>query len=84
MTVIGQDVLQDAGRRNTPLKKWLELWTATAEQRIWHSLEEVKADYPTADGVKLKSRLVITIFNVKGNAYRLLTWIDFDRWKDRY
>lgn len=33
---------------------------------------------PTAaDGVKLKSGLVVTIFNVKGNEYRLLTSIDY-------
>jgi mRNA interferase HigB len=31
-----------------------------------------------ADGVKLKSKLVVTVFNIKGNEYRLLTAIDYD------
>ena len=45
---------------------------------VWHSLEDVRKAYPSADGVKLKSRLVVTVFNVKGNEYRLLTSIDYD------
>jgi len=30
------------------------------------------------DGVRLGSGTVVTVFNVKGNEYRLLTSIDFD------
>jgi len=45
---------------------------------VWHSLDDVRKAYPSADGVKLKTRLVVTVFNVKGNEYRLLTSIDYD------
>ena len=41
-------------------------------------MEDIRADYPSADGVKLKSRIVITVFNVKGNEYRLLTNVNFE------
>jgi len=54
------------------------IWAATVESMVWHSLEDVRKAYPSADGVKLKSRLVVTVFNVKGNEYRLLTSIDYD------
>jgi mRNA interferase HigB len=36
-------------------------------------------DYPSTDGVKLKSQIVVTVFNVKGNEYRLLTNVNYDR-----
>jgi mRNA interferase HigB len=78
MTLIGQDVLSRAGRRDMPLRKWLTRWAATVEKVEWHILEDVRKSYPTADGVKLKSKIVVTVFNVKGNEYRLLTSIDYD------
>jgi mRNA interferase HigB len=78
MTVVGQDVLSRAARRNIPLRNWLTIWAATVESVDWHNLNDVRKSYPTADGVKLKSKLVVTVFNVKGNEYRLLTSIDYD------
>lgn len=78
MVLIGQDVLKQAGRKNAPLRKWLTVWAAAVERLTWESIDDVRRAYPSADGVKLKNRLVVTVFNVKGNQYRLLTSIDCD------
>lgn len=78
VTLVGQDVLRRAVRRNGPLRKWLTKWAATVENVLWYNLEDVRRAYPSADGVRLKSSFVVTVFNVKGNDYRLLTSIDFD------
>ena len=78
MRLIGQDVLANAIRKHADAKKWLQAWVATVEDAGWQSLEDVQADYPSADGVKLKSRIVVTVFNVKGNEYRLLTNINYN------
>lgn len=77
MRLIGQDVLRKAIRKYTDTRKWLESWAATVEDAHWQNLDDLRADYPSADGVKLRSRIVITVFNVKGNEYRLLTNINF-------
>jgi mRNA interferase HigB len=45
---------------------------------VWYNLDDVRKAYPTADGVRLKSGFVVTVFNVKGNNYRLLASIDYD------
>ncbi len=78
MILIGQDVLCLAGLRMRTLKKWLERWAKIVENAEWNSLKSIRKAYPTADGVKLRSGAVVTVFNAKGNDYRLLTAIDFD------
>lgn len=55
----------------------MEAWSAKVEDANWMSLNDIRADYPSADGVRLKSRVVVTVFNVKGNEYRLLTEVNF-------
>ena len=78
MTLLGQDVLMRAAARNKPLRMWLAEWAATVANAQWQSIDDLHKAYPSADGVLLVSRTVVTVFNVKGNAYRLLTWIDYD------
>ena len=77
MVIVGRKVLDRAGRRHAGLGGWLKVWLAVAEAAQWGSLADVRRQYPTADGVKLRSGLVVTVFNVKGNSYRLLTWVDY-------
>jgi mRNA interferase HigB len=79
MRLIGQDALSKSIRKHADARKWLNTWAATVEEAEWDSLEDVRADYPSADGVKLKSRIVVTVFNVKGNEYRLLANINYLR-----
>jgi len=77
MILIGQDVLTKAGRRNKPLRTWLTTWAATVANVEWYGIDDVRRTYSSADGVQLASITVVTVFNVKGNEYRLLTWIDY-------
>jgi mRNA interferase HigB len=77
MRLIGQDVLVKAMRKHRDVREWVRLWVATVQDAMWRSLDELRADYPSADGVKLKTRVVVTVFNVKGNEYRLLTHVDY-------
>jgi mRNA interferase HigB len=50
----------------------LRAWYTIAKKSQWRSLAEVKRIYPTAD---LVARY--TIFNIKGNKYRLITRIAY-------
>ena len=77
MRLIGQDALVRSLKKHADARQWIASWVATVEEAVWGSLEDVRRDYPAADGVKLKSNVVITVFNVKGNEYRLLTSVDY-------
>jgi mRNA interferase HigB len=43
----------------------------------WRSIKDVRKTYPHADAVTLKSGKVVTVFNIRGNRYRLLTGISY-------
>lgn len=77
MLLIGQDVLTKSARRHADARSWIAGWVVTVERAGWRSLDELRLDYPSADGVKLRSGVVVTVFNVKGNEYRLLTIVNY-------
>ncbi len=72
-------LLERFARKHSDARDWLDLWRQTAEAAHWRSIRDVRIAYPSADGVKLKSGVVVTVFNVRGNEYRLLTSIFHQR-----
>ena len=50
----------------------LDDWYKTASQANWANLVEVQAVYPKAEAVGK-----FTVFNIKGNKYRLIVSIDY-------
>lgn len=77
MLLLGQEVLRNSIRRHPGARKWLAQWVTIVEDVGWASIHDVRIDYPSSDGVKLQSNVVVTIFNVKGNEYRLLTYVSY-------
>ncbi|MEW6736749.1 MAG: type II toxin-antitoxin system HigB family toxin [Acidobacteriota bacterium] len=53
-------------------KEPLETWFRVARKATWRNLTEVHQTYPHADLVG-----ICTIFNIKGNHYRLITKINY-------
>lgn len=76
MTLLGQSILSAAGKKNAPLRKWLAEWAVVVQKSNWRSLIDLRSSYPSADGVQAK-RKVVTVFNVKGNEYRLIVVVDY-------
>lgn len=56
-----------------PLRKWYKV----ATHANWGSLQDVRRDYPHADGVHAGTD-VLTVFNIGGNKYRLVARIRYD------
>ena len=55
----------------TPLREWYKI----AREAEWHSLQDVRKTYPTADAVTADSGATVTVFNIGGNKFRLITSI---------
>jgi mRNA interferase HigB len=83
MTVLNAPELAKAGRKNVPLRKALDQWLQIAEAATWNSLQDIRKTLPLTDGVTVKVasgiQIVATVFNIKGNSYRLIAVIDFGR-----
>ncbi len=78
MTITSKDRLIKASRRHVDATKSLLAWVRIAEAADWHNLAEVHQVYPHADAVKVGSGKTVTIFNIGGNKYRLLTVIGYE------
>ena len=72
MHVISRKKLLEAARRHRDLGEPLDVWYRVAKKAEWKSLLDVRRVFPTADAVDR-----FTVFNIKGNAYRLITAINY-------
>jgi mRNA interferase HigB len=74
MELTGKYQLQKDAARHSDSPRAVEVWIKTVEQAEWNNITEVKQTYPSAD---YTSRTGRTIFNIKGNDYRLITIINY-------
>jgi mRNA interferase HigB len=77
MRLFRLDVLDKFVRKHRDAGKWLAAWRQSVDGADWRNIGDVRRAYPSADGVKLKSQVVVTVFNVKGNEYRLLSYVNY-------
>ncbi len=70
MHVISRKKLKEAAAQHGDLEAALDIWFRIAKKASWKSLQEVRQVFPSADQAE-----GYTVFNIKGNAYRLITKI---------
>jgi mRNA interferase HigB len=70
--ILGYVALQQAARKDADVANALALWAAVVKAARWTRFIQLKADFPSADYVP-----PFTVFNVKGNKYRLISLIDY-------
>lgn len=57
----------------------LRSWWVTVQSAEWRTFGDVRATFNTASYVKDQDLGERVIFNIKGNEYRLVTYVDFER-----
>jgi len=72
MRVISRRALREFAKRHPDAELPLDAWFRIASAAHWRSLEDVRHIYPHADLVGQ-----YTVFNIKGNTYRLITVIRY-------
>jgi mRNA interferase HigB len=70
--VISRKKLLDAAEKHGDLREALDVWYRISKKAEWENLMDVRRVFPTADAVGK-----FTVFNIKGNAYRLITEINY-------
>jgi mRNA interferase HigB len=70
--IITRRKLLQAAEEHKNLSEPLDVWYRVAKKAEWNNLMDVRQVFPTADAVQ-----EFTVFNIKGNAYRLITEINY-------
>jgi len=70
--VISRKKLLEAAEKHSGLGEPLDVWYRVAKKAEWNNLMDVKRQFPSADAAGR-----FTIFNIKGNSYRLITEINY-------
>ena len=81
MRIIKRTTLRVYGRRFAKVANALDDWARLAVAAQWQNLVEARKTFPHADQIKVKSGKTVTVFNVCGNDFRLITAIHYDRQK---
>jgi mRNA interferase HigB len=80
-TVLNTIALDRFSRKHRDAKKPLADWLDTVQRAAWQNLADLRRTYPSADGVNVRVSggevVVITIFNIKGNRYRLIAVVSY-------
>ena len=71
MRVISDKAIREFRQKHPDSKTALTAWHATTKRATWGNLAEMKADFPSADLVGRR-----TVFNIKGNSYRLIARVN--------
>jgi mRNA interferase HigB len=72
MHVISRKKLKQSVLRHPELEPALDAWFRIAKRALWQSLSDVRETFASADAVEKW-----TVFNIKGNKYRLVTEINY-------
>lgn len=72
MHIISRKKLLDASKKHADLGEPLDVWYRLAKKAEWANLMEVRRTFSSADAADR-----YTVFNIKGNAYRLITEINY-------
>ena len=74
MHVISYRRLREYAEKHTNSGEALDNWYKVSAKSAWGSLIEVQAVFPKAEAVSN-----FTVFNIKGNSYRLIVSIDYEK-----
>jgi mRNA interferase HigB len=79
MRIITRKRLRQFAGRFADAAGALQSWEEVVNRARWASIDEVREIYPHADAVEVESGRTATIFNMRGNRYRLIVAIHYNR-----
>jgi mRNA interferase HigB len=74
LSIIGYSVIVLAKALHPDIASSLDSWFRITSGADWKSIVDVRKTYPHADAAG-----ACTVFNIKGNKYRLITMVDYTR-----
>jgi mRNA interferase HigB len=76
LLVISRKKLVEAAAQHPDASARLDMWYRVTKKAVWTSIADVRKTFSSADAVG-----TCTVFNIRGNAYRLISWINYETQK---
>jgi mRNA interferase HigB len=74
MKIVNYEIVMRFTKKHADARAAFKRWRDLTEAAIWHSHDDVKRTFPSADKYK-----ACTIFDIGGNKYRLIAKINYDQ-----
>lgn len=81
MRLIKRTTLRGYALRFPKASRSIHGWTQLTLAAAWKNLMDTRKTFPHADAVRVRSGRNVTVFNLCGNDFRLITAIHYDRQK---
>lgn len=78
MRIIKPSTVRDWMREHSGARPGLEMWLDLMQSGRWRTLVELRRTFPSADLVKVASGRRVVVFNISGNAFRLIAAVHFN------
>src|SRR2546428_3598006 len=78
MRVISKARLREFWEDHLDAEKPLTAWWKIASRADWASIQDIRSTFPHADAVELYCGLLVTVFNIGGNKYKLISRVIYD------
>lgn len=69
--------MTDFARRHSDAQSGLARWEEVVSAARWRHIMDVRVAFPHADAVPVAKSRVVTVFNLSGNKFRLVTAIHY-------
>lgn len=78
MRIISTKPIREFQKKHSDSRVALDDFVQIVQKAHWKSLADLRATFPHADPVTVKSGRTMTVFNVKGKKYRMIVGIDYE------
>ena len=78
MRIISRRRIRDWSATYPDAKQALLRWYDITADAEWDDIQELRRTFPSADAVIVGSERIATVFNIRGNNYRLITAIHYN------
>ena len=78
MRIIAGSRIREYGKQYPIANDSLMSFLKVAGKADWQSIHDLRGVYPHADPVKIASGKIVTVINIKGNAFRLVVAVHYN------
>lgn len=77
MNLVGRETLEAFKTKHADARSAIERWERLVTAAAWRNFADLRRTLASADQIKLDRELIVMVFNVGGNNYRLISEVAY-------